>query len=163
MNRRIRVIFTISILLNIVLIAAGVGMFYRFGQGFPMPERMSPEARSFVTSTFKSGHERMKPLIVEVKERRKAVESILMNDNFDRGTYDAAVERLLDTQGRIARTKAEIMGEALNDLSPEDRKEFSQQIIDGLTPGKPKWRPHGPKGREASKAGRVEAAEKPER
>ena len=47
MNRRMKLIFTISVLLNIVLIGAGAGMLYRFCQDVPIPGDMSPEARHF--------------------------------------------------------------------------------------------------------------------
>jgi uncharacterized membrane protein len=138
MNRRMKLVFTISILLNIVLIGAGAGMFYRFCQDLPIPGDMSLEARNFVARTYQNGREQGKPLITEVKARRKTVETILQSDNFDAKAYDSAVNDLLETQQKIMRHRADTMGKALSDLSPEDRKKFSNQILDGLTPGRPR-------------------------
>lgn len=137
MSKRMRLIFTVSILLNIVFVAVGVGLFYRYCQDIPIPGTMSPEARNFVARTYQNGREEVKPLITEVKARRKTVESILTSDSFDRKAYDAAVDDLLETQGKIARHRADTMGKALDQLSDEDRKKFSREIINGLTPGRP--------------------------
>lgn len=138
MSKRIKLIFTISILLNIVFIGVGAGMLYRYCQDIPIPGTMSPDARNFVARTYQNGREEIKPLIDEVKVRRKTVEDILQSDGFDRKAYDSAVDDLLETQGKIARHRADTMGKALNDLSDEDRKKFSKEIINGLTPGRPR-------------------------
>ncbi len=146
MNPRMKLIFTISILLNIVFIGVGAGMFYKFCQDIPIPGTMSPDARAFVARTYQNGREEVKPLIEEVKARRKTVENILTSDNFERKSYDKAVDDLLDTQGKIMRHRANTMGKALNELSDDDRKKFSKEIINGLTPGrqrhKGKWKNH---------------------
>lgn len=142
MSKRMKLIFTISILLNIILVGVGAGMFYRYCQDIPIPGTMSPDARNFVARTYQNGREEVKPLIEEVKTRRKTVETILQSDDFDRKAYDAAVDDLLETQGKIARHRADTMGKALTDLTAEDRKKFSKEIISGLTPGRPR---HGGK------------------
>jgi len=136
MNRRMKLIFTISLLLNIVFVGVGAGLLYRYCQDIPIPGTMSPDARNFVARTYQNGREEVKPLITEVKARKKAVEDILQSGNFDRKAYDAAVNDLLETQGKIARHRADTMGKALDELSPEDRQKFSKEIINGLTPGR---------------------------
>lgn len=142
MSKRMRLVFTASLLLNIIFFAVGIGMFYRYCQDIPIPGTMSPDARNFVARTYQNGREEVKPLITEVKARRQKVEDILESDNFDRKAYDAAVDDLLETQGKIARHRANTMGKALNDLSDEDRQKFSKEIINGLTPGRPRHRGH---------------------
>lgn len=143
MSKRMKLIFTISVLLNIVFVGVAAGMFYRYCQDIPIPGTMSPDARNFVARTYQSGREEVKPLITEVKARRQTVEDILESDNFDRKTYDAAVDDLLETQGKIARHRADTMGKALTELSDDDRKKFSKEIINGLTPGRPHKKRHG--------------------
>lgn len=138
MSKRMKLIFTVSVLLNIVFVGVGAGMLYRYCQDIPIPGTMSPDARNFVARTYQNGREEVRPLIQEVKARRQKVETILQSDNFDRKSYDSAVDDLLETQGKIARHRADTMGKALDELSPEDRKKFSKEIISGLTPGRPK-------------------------
>lgn len=136
MSKRMKLVFTISVLLNIVLVAVGAGMLYSYTQGIPIPGTMSPDARNFVARTYQNGREEVKPLIVEVKSRRKTVETILQSSNFDRKAYDNAVDDLLETQGKIARHRADTMGRALNDLSADDRKKFSKEILVNLSPSR---------------------------
>lgn len=144
MSKRMKLIFTISILLNIIMAGVGVGLFYRYCQDIPIPGTMSPDARNFVARTYQNGREEVKPLITEVKARKKKVEAILQSDDFDRKAYDSAVDDLLETQGKIARHRADTMGRALTELSTEDRKKFSKEIINNLTPGRPHKKRHRP-------------------
>ena len=108
MSKRMKMIFTISVLLNIVFVGVGAGMLYRYCQDIPIPGTMSPDARNFVARTYQNGREEVKPLITEVKARRERVEDILESDNFDRKAYDNAVDDLLETQGKIARHRADL-------------------------------------------------------
>lgn len=142
MNRRMKLIFTVSILLNIVFIGVGAGMFYKFCQDIPIAREMSPEGRNFVARTYQKGWEDVKPLIREVKERKKRVETILLADEFDEKAYDKAVEDVLETQGKIMHHRADTMSRALDQLSTEDRKKFSRDILAGLTPGRKGGRHH---------------------
>lgn len=136
MNPRMKLIFTISVLLNIVFVGVGAGMLYKFCRDVPIPGEMSPDARNFVARTYQKGREEVKPLIDEVKARKKKVESILLADKFDAKAYDAAIDDVLETQGKIARHRADTMSKALAELSADDRKKFSKSILDGLTPGR---------------------------
>lgn len=136
MNRRMKLIFTISVLLNIVFVGVGAGLLYKFCRDLPIPGEMSSDARNFVARTYQKGREDVRPLIDEVKARKKKVETILLADTFDAKAYDAAVDDVLETQAKIARHRADTMSEALAQLSAEDRKKFSNSILDGLTPGR---------------------------
>lgn len=136
MNPRMKLIFTISVLLNIVFVGVGAGMLYKFCRDVPIPGDMSPDARNFVARTYQQGRADVRPLIDEVKARKKKVESILLADQFDAKAYDAAIDEVLETQGKIARHRANTMSKALTELSVDDRKKFSKSILEGLTPGR---------------------------
>lgn len=138
MSKRMKLIFTISLLLNIVLVGIGAGMFFRYCQDIPIPGDMSPEARHFIARTFQNGREQIKPLIMDVKAQRKKVEALLLADEFNEKAYDAEVEKLLAAQEKITRKRAEIMGEALLELPAADRQKFASRIIEGLQPGRPR-------------------------
>lgn len=132
MNRRMKLIFTISLLLNIVFVGIAAGMYVRMKGDIPMPRDITPEARQFLSSTFEKGRAEVKPLIGIAKEKRKAVESVITAENFDRAAYDAAVKDMIDARDTIARKKADIMGRALVDLSADERQKFAGFILDGL-------------------------------
>jgi uncharacterized membrane protein len=138
MNRRMKLIFTLSVLLNIVFVGVGIGMFYRFCQEIPIPGQISPEARHFVARTFQEGRKEIKPLIDEVKADRAKVEKILTAEQFDAKAYDKAVDEMLDSRNGVTRKRAEIMGRALADLPAEDRQKFAKRVLDGLEGHRPR-------------------------
>ncbi len=139
MNRRMKLIFTASLLLNIVFIGVGAGMLYRFAkEEVPIPGQMSPEARHFIARTFQEGREEVKPLMEQLKSRRAAVESIITAKEFNVKAYNAAVDDMLDSRDAVSRKRAEIMGRALVDLPAADRQKFAKRILDGLEGRKPR-------------------------
>lgn len=139
MNPRIKLFFTLSLILNVVFVGVGLGLLYRFCVDMPMPipTDMSPEARHFIAKTFQDGREQTKPLIEQIKSKRNVVEDIITADKFDAKAYDKAVEDLLDTRDDISRKRASIMGEALKELPAEDRERFAKRILDGLEGKRP--------------------------
>lgn len=137
MSKRMKIIFTLSLLLNLVLIGVGAGMFYRFTMEGPVPGDMTPEARHFMARTFQEGRDRVRPLIGDIKEKRKRVEEIMVADEFDLDAYNIAVSEMMASRDKIARKRAEIMGEALVDLPAADRKRLAKHMLDGLTGKRP--------------------------
>lgn len=133
MTRRMKLIFTLSLLLNILLIGTGAGLFYKFCQDGPIPPDLSPEARHFMARTFQEGRATIKPLITDIKKDRKALEAVIAADTFDRAAYDEGVAKVLDTKNKIGKQRADIIGAALMDLPAADRQKFARRILDGLT------------------------------
>lgn len=138
MSKRMKVIFTLSLIANILMIAVGAGLFYRFTKDqVPIAGDMSPEARHFVARTFQEGREKVKPLFEQVKQQRPKVEAIILADEFDRAAYDREVDKMLDIRDQISRERASVMGEALADLPQADREKFARRALDGLEGRKP--------------------------
>jgi uncharacterized membrane protein len=137
MNRRMKIIFTISLLANIVFIGVGAGLFFKYCQDIPIPGDMSPEARHFVARTLQEGREQVKPLYQKAKANRQKVEDIIMAETFDKAAYDKAVDELLGSREGISRKRAEIMGKALGDLPASDRRKFARRIVESLEGKRP--------------------------
>lgn len=133
MSRKLKLIFTASVLLNVVLLALAAGFMMRFVRyDIPIPGQMSPDARHFIARHFQEGRDQIKPLIDEAKQHRAAVEEIITAEEFDRAAYDKAVAEMLATRGKISDKRADIMGGALADLPQADRVKFANRILDGL-------------------------------
>ncbi|PZO86873.1 MAG: hypothetical protein DI626_05355 [Micavibrio aeruginosavorus] len=137
MSRRMKAVFTASVLLNILFIGLGAGMLYRFSGEVPIPPNMSPEARHFIARTYQEGREEIRPMIDEMKRERKVVEGIITAEKFDAAAYDEAVEKLLTTRSEIGQKRADIMGKALEELPSEDRREFAHRILESLEGKRP--------------------------
>ncbi len=133
MRRRVKIIFTISVLLNVVLIAMALGTYFRFHRDMPpMPDMLSAQSRQVLSDTFKQGREEIGPLFGNMKAERAKVETILTADDFDAQAYDAAVSQMLDAREAITRKKAEIMGRAMAQLPAQERQKFTGYFLDKL-------------------------------
>jgi len=139
MNPRIKLFFTLSLILNVIFVGVGLGLLYRFCVDMPMPipADMSPEARHFIAKTFQDGREQTKPLIEKIKSKREVVEDIITAEKFDAKAYDKAVADMLETRDEISKKRASIMGEALKELPAADRERFAKRILDGLEGKRP--------------------------
>ena len=99
LSKRMRVIFTLSLVLNVLFIAVGAGLLFKFARDdIRIPPNMSPEARHFMARTFQEGREQVKPVMAEVKAQREIVRSIITAEEFDPDAYAKAVEPMLDTR-----------------------------------------------------------------
>ncbi len=133
MSKRIRIIFTLSLIANILFLAVGAGLFYRFCRDdVPIAGDMSPEARHFVARTFQEGREKVKPYYEQIRAQRPVVEDIITADEFDKKAYDREVDKMLDIRDKISRERAAVMGQALSDLPQPDREKFAKRALDGL-------------------------------
>ncbi len=137
MNRRMKLIFTVSILLNILFAGVAAGMLFKYCRDVPIPGDLSPEARHYVARTFQEGRKEAEPLIRDVKARRAKVETLLTGDDFDVAAYAREVDGLLGAQDKIHRHRAATMQKAVEHLSPEDRKKFSRRIVESLEGRRP--------------------------
>jgi uncharacterized membrane protein len=138
MSKRMKIIFTLSLIANIIFMAVGAGLFYRFVKDeVPIAGDMTPEARHFVARTFQEGREKVKPYFTDIKQQRPKVEAIIIADEFDRAAYDREVDKMLDIRDKISRQRAEVMGDALADLPAVDRQKFAKRALDGLEGRKP--------------------------
>lgn len=132
MNRRKKLIFTISILLNIIFAGVGAGLAFKYCRDMPVPGDLSPEGQHSTARIFQEGRQDAMPLIHDLKKQRKIVEEILTADAFDAAAYKESVAALLAAQGKLHQHKAATMARAVENLSPEDRKKFARRIMDGL-------------------------------
>lgn len=132
MSRRKKLIFTISILLNIVFAGVGAGLVFKYCRDLPVPGDLSPEGQHSTARIFQEGRQDAMPLIRDLKKQRKIVEDALTADMFDAAAYKEAVAALLAAQGKLHQHKASTMARAVENLSAEDRKKFARRIMDGL-------------------------------
>lgn len=133
MSKKLRLIFTLSLIANVLFVAVGAGLFWRFCKDdVPIAGDMSPEARHFVARTFQEGRERVKPLYENIRAQRPKVEEIITAEKFDKKAYDKEVDKMLDIRDKISRERADVMGQALSDLPQDDREKFAKRALDGL-------------------------------
>lgn len=138
MSRKLKIIFTASILLNILLIGVGAGWYHKKSHywpgGYERP-KISDESREAIRSNFKQARSEMKPIFEEMRAAKTQMENVLSAPEFDEAAYDAAAKKLLDTRDKLSRTMAGSAKNFLEDLPPEDRKAMAKHMAEKMGGG----------------------------
>lgn len=133
MRKRIKVIFTVSILANILLLGTVVGMAIDKHNHAPFEEAkedLSPEGQKLVAESFQDAKKNkdMVLLFKEAGDARRYITRVMMAEKFDESTFDAAFKRLRKSQDQITDRKTKASKELMGKLSPEDRKAFAEHM-----------------------------------
>jgi Asp-tRNA(Asn)/Glu-tRNA(Gln) amidotransferase A subunit family amidase len=132
MTKTIKIIFTLSILLNVVLIGLVGGCYYKKFKrqsyshfGFTQNE--------MVAEKMEKSREEMREKYKKMRDQLEALESLIVEPEFNQDKYSQAVEGIIDTKNDMARRKAMLMGEVLSDMSLEERQKMSKNITRSLS------------------------------
>lgn len=148
MSRTLKIIFTLSILLNIALLAAGGGMIhkkmkYGYGPERDMRSELSDESRELIRSTFRGAREEFKPKFEEMSEAKARMEGILKAETFDEQAYNNAAKELRDLEYEMSEMKAEKAKDFLTVLPIDDRKAMAEHMARKMAGHSAHKRGHG--------------------
>lgn len=133
MSKTIKIIFTLSIALNLALagvVAAGV---YKKMKWHKPPVELSEKSRQIMKEGFKSSKEEMRARFKEMKKTRDELNNIMTAEIFDIEAYNKTAEKILDSKDEFARKKAKVMGNTLSELSQEERKKLSRYVLQSFS------------------------------
>src|SRR5262245_26310150 len=108
MKKRVKTIFTISILANILLGGALAGMIAdhpRDVQWDEVKKELSPESQEMVTKMFQETWKDNSPVIRQSMDNRKYLAEVVRAEKFDPAAFDEAVKRLRGVQDLIIKKK----------------------------------------------------------
>ena len=156
MSKPIKIIFTLSLLLNLVMLGmAGGCLWKRYDHPRPFQNTAESTQAAF-RAAFEKNRPAMRADMDSIRQSRETLESIMTAETFDRAAYDNAVQGVLNTRDGINRRRAEILGEVLSTLPVEERRKVTRKIISKLTEERPsrhckdRSAGHGPDGQEPS-------------
>ena len=135
MTRYIKIIFTFSLLLNVLLIGVvGAGMYKRYQATDFSQSRIAdnPNIKNVVKKAVIENRSQARANMKEMRSRLSALKDVIEAKDFDRAAYDAQVSKILSGRNDMAKIKAKAMGDALSDLSYEERQEFSRHALKSL-------------------------------
>lgn len=140
MRKNIKIFLTVSILLNVFLIGIVAGGFLNHGikGDFLRDSRLSPESQNIVARSMSDARQNARDDLRAAKAARREMTNILKERDFDAEAYDAVMERVLTAQDKIARSHMEAMGKIAQELSPEERAVFAQDIRGFMRRNKPR-------------------------
>jgi len=129
MTRTIKIVITLSFMLNIILMSA-LGVSYvkkKIEKDQPVP--INKQARQKIKDRISQASPEVRKNMKQVREKTKALKDIIAAPNFDKESYNQTVSELLDLRDNAARERARKMGEAMADIPPEERKKLSRGLM----------------------------------
>ena len=130
MSRRLKILFTISILLNLLLIGSHVGMAVKHHYGHArVYADLSPETQSLVARAFQAAREEMSKTHGEFKKVRGDIDKILSTKEFDKEAYTEALTRMQDVQQKMTAQKIKIIADLMAEVPPQERQTLSHRVM----------------------------------
>ncbi len=126
----VRAAFTISILLNLLLIGVVGGMALRQPQKswHEATKEMSPEAQHLMARTFQKSRRDMGAEIREMRAAKKALAKAVSAKEFDKKAYERAMKRLSVARAKMAEGRGEAIKELAAELPREERKKLAGRL-----------------------------------
>lgn len=141
MSKKIKVIFTLSFLFNIILIGVLVGGFYKTQRKhYFYPE--NPRIQKVMKSNMEKNKVDMTESFKQMRGYKDELKSIIIAHDFDRVAFEEKMNQILAIKNDMSTRKAQTLGKTLSELSQEERKELSAFVLRRLTD-----RRHGKKNR----------------
>ncbi len=147
MNKKLKIVFTISILGNLLLAGALGGMVLEKPQGRvweKIKEGLSPESQQLVTKMFQDTWKDMEPVMRQSRDNHKYLADVVAADRFDPAMFDEAARRVRGVHDLMTKKKIESTKELLMKLPAEDRQKLAEQVANSFS-----WRGGGYRGRRA--------------
>ena len=149
MSKKIKIVFTFSVLLNVLLLGVSAGYAlkrYTYEPWSEMKETLAPETRELLRTTLKERLQEARPRIQAYREARSELEAVLTAKIFDEKAYALAAKRMIDLGGDISAHKMETIRTLASALPVEERRKMAQKFVRVLSGKGPReHREHGDK------------------
>lgn len=135
MNGKIKTLFTVSVIFNLLLLGAVGGMAYKHFSPPPFKEvytEMSPEARNIVARTMQAAFRDGRAGMESAREIKTSIREILSAETFDAEAFDAQAEKLHTIMSAMGHKRIEVTKELAQQLSQEDRKVLAEKFAKGF-------------------------------
>lgn len=133
MSKTQKTIFTLSIILNIMLLGMTGGMAYKKHH---MPswqsvatQELKPETRELVQRHFEKGREEIRPLLSSMMKEREQLVALMNQEQFDEAAFNAEVARIQKIQKQISDAKANSMKELMAEIPYEERVKLTGSFV----------------------------------
>lgn len=136
MSRKIKIIFTLSILLNIIFIGLIAGGSYRiykhFGGEFRKELSSLPaDVQTRIDQAYTESRQEMRSLFREARETKQDVRDALNEEIFNAQKYQDATSKLNQIRYRMMQEQAKKTGVIASELDAENRRKFAGYLMRG--------------------------------
>ena len=135
MSRNVKILFTLSVIVNVILLGVAGGYVMRdMGKG-PWEEasqELSPESRAMVSQMFEKMHADAKPIMEDMKEARQDLKNVMMKQDFDPKKFDECIDRMRDLRLKMGQKFAATTKEVAMSLPPMERQRMAEKFLSGF-------------------------------
>ncbi|MCB1592829.1 MAG: periplasmic heavy metal sensor [Alphaproteobacteria bacterium] len=132
MSRKMKVIFTLSLLVNLLLGGLVLGHhFHRQKWSAQFEEGLSPQGQETVRAAFMEGRKDFWPMVREMKGAKDGLVDAINKPVLDEGAYDTAVENMKGSLLKLMDHRFATMKRIVQNpnLSQEDRVRFANKFV----------------------------------
>jgi uncharacterized membrane protein len=134
MNRKVRIVFLVSIILNVLLLGIVLGALpHRFERRVPFQERLKADAeklpepaRTRFLEGMETARKEVEPMREQMRQAREETLRILASESFDEAAYDQQVDRIQKLRLELAKRMSNSIKQVAKNLAPEQRKELAK-------------------------------------
>lgn len=135
-TKAVKVIFTVSVILNVLLLGAAGGLAYKHWNDKPpyhaIHAEMSPEARNIVARTMQNAFRDSRADMKEARAIKKDIRAIMVAPEFDAEAFDAKAEKLHSIMSAMGHKRIDITKDLAAQLSQDDRKVLAEKFSKGF-------------------------------
>ena len=136
MSKKIKIILTVSVVLNVLLIGVLVGMSAdeykdhrnKRAEFRSAVDKLPPEKSKLVKKTMRGLHKETRKTRNELKKTRKKINKIISAPEFDESAYDVEIENLKRLQSEIMTKFGQVTKELAAQLGQEERKVIAELL-----------------------------------
>lgn len=138
MSRRLKIVFTLSILLNLLVIGLAAGHFAKRAMHGPHHHMMehapglSPEGRHIVARTLQQAFKDKKEDMQKARALKKEIQTLLQQEEFDAERFEVLAEDLKTIKDNLDEKRIEVTRSLATALSNEDRKQLAVYFAKGF-------------------------------
>lgn len=136
MSKRMKILFTLSILLNLILVGlVGGGAIHKYNSFHRHMEskfgHLSPELKEKLKASFAASHDEIKASIKEGRAAKKQLKEAMNSEEFNEQLYDEASKKLNDLRYKMMQHKAAKTKALVKDLSADERRQMLGYLLRG--------------------------------
>ncbi len=135
MKKNVKILFTLSVVLNVLLLGAMGGMCFRHWQenSWRMAKNeMSPQSQEMLRSRFSAMHEEMAPLFAEMRKNRDEMRVLLQQDAFDPVRFDIVTQNYRKLRRQMGEKMSDATKQLAAKLPAQDRQKMANQFVQGF-------------------------------
>lgn len=136
MTKTVKIIFTISLVLNLLFLGGAISAYVHHPekvQGWKeVRETLAPETRDLMKVTFKEKKQEVLPLFKEAHKKKQEMKKVMTAKAFDPEAFDGLAIELKSIKADLLDHKLEVIKTVLSKLPQEERAKLAKHIAEKL-------------------------------